>query len=96
LPPTSWPLRSFTVGIDDLSRYGREECHGHVGFNVEHTGMRVWSHRGAARSPVRLGTELPDTMKRMGRAMAAYRLRFNASREIPLDTTREAHIHIYI
>ena len=25
--------------MDDLSRYGREECHGHyVGFNAEHTG----------------------------------------------------------
>ena len=31
---------------------------------------------------MRLGTELPDTMKRMGRAMAAYRFRLNASREI--------------
>ena len=26
-------------GMDNLSRYGREECNGHVGFNVEHTGM---------------------------------------------------------
>ena len=24
--------------MDDLSRYGREECHGHVGFIVEDTG----------------------------------------------------------
>ena len=33
-------------GIDDLSRYGREECDGHVGFNVEHTG--TWAMGAAA------------------------------------------------
>ena len=62
-------------------------------------GTGVRSHRGAARSPVRFSTELPDTMKRMGRAMAAYSLRFNASREIPKIPSVErtyTHIHMII
>ena len=49
--------------------------------------------RGAARSPVRFGTELPDTKERMRRAMAAYRFRYNASREI-LSVER-SYTHIY-
>ena len=36
-------------GMDDLSRYGREECHGHVGFIVEDTGIRA-AARGMACS----------------------------------------------
>ena len=27
--------------MDNLSRYGREECGGHVGFNAKHTGMEA-------------------------------------------------------
>ena len=42
----------------------------------------VRSHRGEACTPMSIGTELPDTMKRTTRAMAMYSLRFNASREI--------------
>ena len=37
-------------GMDNLSRYGREECDGHVGFTVEHTGMGA-AARGVPRVP---------------------------------------------
>ena len=42
----------------------------------------VRSHRGAACTPMSIGTDLPDTMKRTTRTMAVYSLRFNTSREI--------------
>ena len=54
----------------------------------------VRSHRGAVCSPVRIGTELPDTMKRTARAMAAYRFRSTRQRRKG-DTKRGAHIHTY-
>ena len=48
------------------------------------TSATMFGHtRRAARSPVCFGTELPDTKERMRRAMAAYRFRYYASREIP-------------
>ena len=58
------------------------------------TAATMFGHtRGAARSPVRFGTELPDTKERMRRAMAAYRFRYNASKEI-LSVER-SYTHIY-
>ena len=36
-------------GMDNLSRYGREECNGNVGFIVEDTGIRA-AARGMACS----------------------------------------------
>ena len=44
-------------GMDNLSRYGREECNGHAGFNVEHTGM------GAAEEGTECTKFFPDDLK---------------------------------